>query len=62
MPQIWASDNSDAISRLKIQYSTSMSYPLSTIGAHISPVPNHQVGRVTSLKTRADVACFGMFG
>lgn len=62
MPQIWASDNSDAISRLKIQYSTSMSYPLSTIGAHVSAVPNHQVGRVTSLKTRADVAYFGMFG
>ena len=62
MPQIWASDNSDAIARLKIQYSTSMCYPLSTIGAHVSPVPNHQVGRITSLKTRADVAFFGMFG
>lgn len=62
MPQIWASDNSDAIARLKIQYSTSMCYPLSTIGAHVSAVPNHQVGRVTSLKTRADVAFFGMFG
>lgn len=62
MPQIWTSDNSDAIARLKIQYSTSMCYPLSTMGAHVSPVPNHQVGRVTSLKTRADVAYFGMFG
>ena len=62
MPQIWTSDNSDAISRLKIQYSTSICYPLSTMGAHVSPVPNHQVGRVTSLKTRADVAYFGMFG
>ncbi|MBR2310815.1 MAG: alpha-galactosidase, partial [Oscillospiraceae bacterium] len=62
MPQIWASDNSDAIARLKIQYSTSMCYPLSAIGAHVSAVPNHQVGRVTSLKTRADVAYFGMFG
>ena len=62
MPQIWTSDNSDAISRLKIQYSTSMCYPLSTMGAHVSPVPNHQIGRVTSLKTRADVAFFGMFG
>ena len=62
MPQIWASDDSDAIARLKIQYSTSMCYPLSTIGAHVSPVPNHQVGRITSLKTRADVAYFGMFG
>lgn len=62
MPQIWASDDSDAIARLKIQYSTSMCYPLSTIGAHVSPSPNHQVGRKTSLKTRADVAYFGMFG
>ena len=62
MPQIWTSDDSDAIARLKIQYSTSMCYPLSTMGAHVSPVPNHQVGRVTSLKTRGDVAFFGMFG
>lgn len=62
MPQIWTSDNSDAICRLKIQYSTSMCYPLSTMGAHVSAVPNHQVGRVTSLKTRADVACSGVFG
>ena len=62
MPQIWTSDDSDAIARLKIQYATSMCYPLSTMGAHVSPVPNHQVGRITSLKTRADVAYFGMFG
>ena len=62
MPQIWTSDDSDAIARLKIQHGTSLCYPLSTMGAHVSPVPNHQVGRITSLKTRADVACFGMFG
>ena len=62
MPQIWTSDNTDAISRLKIQYSTSMSYPLSAISNHVSAVPNHQVGRVTSLKTRADVAYGGVFG
>ncbi len=62
MPQIWASDNSDAISRLKIQYSTSMSYPISSIGAHVTAVPNHQTGRITSLKTRADVAYCGVFG
>ncbi len=62
MPQIWTSDDSDAIARLKIQHGTSMCYPLSTMGAHVSPVPNHQVGRVTSLKTRGDVAYFGMFG
>ncbi len=62
MPQIWTSDNSDAICRLKIQYSTSMCYPLSAMGAHVTAVPNHQVGRLTSLKTRADVAYCGVFG
>lgn len=61
-PQIWTSDNSDAISRLKIQYSTSMCYPLSTISAHVTASPNHQVGRITSLKTRAAVAYAGIFG
>ena len=62
MPQIWTSDNSDAISRLKIQYGTSMCYPVSTMGAHVTAIPNHQTGRVTSLKTRADVAYAGVFG
>jgi len=62
MPQIWTSDNTDAISRLKIQYSTSMCYPLSAISNHVSAVPNHQVGRITNLKTRADVAYAGVFG
>lgn len=61
-PQIWASDNTDAIDRLKIQYGLSLVYPLSTIGSHISEVPNHQVGRMTSLKIRNDVALFGTFG
>ena len=62
MPQIWTSDNSDAVARLKIQYSTSMGYPASSISAHVSAVPNHQVGRITPLKTRADVAYMGAFG
>ncbi|WP_199621209.1 alpha-galactosidase [Paenibacillus alkalitolerans] len=62
MPQTWASDNTDAISRLKIQYGTSIVYPVSTIGAHVSDVPNHMVGRVTSLETRGNVAFFGAFG
>lgn len=62
MPQTWTSDNSDAISRLKIQYGTSIVYPISSIGAHVSAVPNHQVGRVTSLETRANVAFSGVFG
>lgn len=62
MPQIWTSDNSDAIARLKIQYSTSMCYPVSAISTHVTASPNHQCGRVTSLKTRADVAYAGTFG
>lgn len=61
-PQAWASDNSDAISRLKIQYGTSMAYPLQSIGAHVSAVPNHQTGRMTSLALRTAVASFGTFG
>jgi len=61
-PQGWASDDSDAVERLKIQYGTTFCYPVSAIGAHVSAVPNHQVNRVTPLSTRADVACFGTFG
>ncbi|MBM7663167.1 alpha-galactosidase [Bacillus mesophilus] len=61
-PQAWTSDDSDAIERLKIQYGTSMVYPLSTMGAHVSAVPNHQVGRKTDLDIRANVAYFGMLG
>ena len=61
-PQTWTSDDTDAVERLKIQYGTSFVYPLSTMGAHISAVPNHQVGRNTSLKTRGNVAYFGVFG
>lgn len=62
MPQIWTSDNSDAVARLKIQYSTSMGYPVSAMSAHVTAVPNHQNGRVTSLKTRAETAYAGVFG
>lgn len=62
MPQIWTSDNSDAVSRLKMQYSTSMSYPVYSISTHVTASPNHQVGRKTSLKTRGDVAYAGTFG
>lgn len=61
-PQTWCSDNSDAIDRLKIQYGTSLVYPLSSIGAHVSAVPNHQVYRVTPLETRGNAAIFGAFG
>jgi alpha-galactosidase len=61
-PQAWTSDDTDAMERLQIQYGTSLVYPLSSIGAHVSDVPNHQVGRMTSLDTRANVAYFGIFG
>jgi alpha-galactosidase len=61
-PQGWASDDTDAIERLKIQWGTSLAYPLSSISAHVSAVPNHQVGRITPLATRAAVAFFGVFG
>ncbi|MFL6560982.1 MAG: alpha-galactosidase, partial [Bacillus sp. (in: firmicutes)] len=61
-PQAWTSDDTDAMERLKIQYGTSFVYPLSSMGAHVSAVPNHQVKRITSLETRANVAYFGMLG
>lgn len=62
MPQTWTSDDTDAVERLKIQYGTSLVYPVSTMGAHVSAVPNHQVERTTSLKFRGDVAMSGNFG
>lgn len=61
-PQIWCSDNTDAIDRIRIQYGTSFGYPVSTVGSHVSAVPNHQTGRSTSLKTRGVVAMAGTFG
>ena len=62
MPQFWASDNSDAGCRFKIQYTTSMCYPIYSIGSHVTAVPNHQCGRTTRLKTRGDTAYMGAFG
>ncbi len=61
-PQAWTSDDTDAVERIKIQYGTSYAYPISSMGSHVSAVPNHQVNRITPLKTRADVAYFGTFG
>jgi alpha-galactosidase len=61
-PQGWTSDDTDAIERLKIQWGTSMAYPLSSMGAHVAAVPNHQTGRITPIETRAAVAFFGVFG
>jgi alpha-galactosidase len=62
MPQIWTSDDSDAVERLKIQYGTSIVYPFSTMGAHVSAVPNHQCGRITPLSFRGHAALTGAFG
>lgn len=61
-PQIWCSDNTDAIERLSIQYGTSFGYPVASMGAHVSACPNHQTGRVVPLGTRGVVAMSGTFG
>lgn len=61
-PQIWTSDNTDAIERLDIQYGASFGYPVSVVGSHISAAPNHQNGRITDLHTRCVVAMSGNFG
>ncbi|MDE7193638.1 MAG: alpha-galactosidase, partial [Oscillospiraceae bacterium] len=61
-PQIWCSDDTDAFERAKIQYGTSFIYPISTIGSHVSVVPNHQTGRITPIETRAVTAMSGSFG
>ncbi|MCJ1979938.1 alpha-galactosidase [Lactococcus carnosus] len=62
MPQSWTSDNTDAVERLDIQYGTSLLYPISSMGSHVSVVPNHQTHRVTGLDIRGDVAMSGVFG
>ena len=61
-PQIWCSDNTDPIDRLRIQYGTSFGYPACTMGAHVSVSPNEQDGRVTPLSTRGITAMSGTFG
>lgn len=62
MPQIWCSDDTDAIERIRIQYGTSFGYPISCVGAHVSVSPNQQTGRITPLQTRGTVAMAGTFG
>ena len=62
MPQTWTSDDTDAVERLKLQYGTSVVYPASAMGAHVSAVPNHQTGRSVSIQMRGDVALGGNFG
>lgn len=61
-PQIWCSDDTDAIERIRIQHGTSFGYPISAVGSHVSAVPNEQTGRVTDIHTRAVVAMAGSFG
>lgn len=61
-PQFWTSDDTDALERMYIQYGTSLLYPTSTMGAHVSAVPNHQVARTTSIETRGNLAMMGRFG
>lgn len=61
-PQIWCSDDTDAVERLAIQEGTALIYPLSAMGAHVSDCPNHAVGRVTPFETRGHVALAGTFG
>jgi alpha-galactosidase len=61
-PQAWTSDDTDAVERLRIQWGTSLAYPVSSMAAHVSAVPNHQTGRITPLAMRAAVAMFGVFG
>ena len=62
MPQTWTSDNTDAVCRLSIQYGTSLVYPTSAMGSHVSAVPNHQVHRSTPLRMRGHVAMSGNLG
>lgn len=61
-PQIWCSDNTDAVSRIQIQYGTSFIYPTSAMASHVSVCPNHQTGRTVPMETRFNVAMTGAFG
>lgn len=62
VPQYWCSDNTDALCRCEIQYGTTLAFPPSTMGSHVSAVPNHQTGRITPLDARYAVALGGQFG
>lgn len=61
-PQIWTSDDTDPLERLKTQFGTSILYPLASMVNHVSSVQNHQTGRITDLDFKAAVAYFGNFG
>lgn len=62
MPQVWLSDNTDALCRCRIQWGASFGYPQAVMGAHVSGSPNHQTLRATSLDSRFHVAAFGLLG
>lgn len=61
-PQVWASDNTDAVDRLSIQYGNSFGFAMKTMGSHVSVCPNHQTGRTVPLETRAMIAMSGSYG
>ena len=61
-PQIWTSDDTDGLERTKIQWGTSMCYPVSSMSCHVSACPNHQTGRITPFETRGAIATLGAFG
>ena len=60
--EVWTSDNTEALSRTRIQYGTSLFYPATVMGSHVSATPNHQTGNITPIKFRFDIACAGRFG
>ena len=62
MPQTWTSDDTEAVERLYIQEGTGLVYPISTMGSHVSAVPNHQTGRTSTAEFRSNVAMMGRFG
>ena len=60
--EVWTSDNTEALSRTRIQYGTSLFYPATVMGSHVSATPNHQTGNITPIKFRFDIACAGRLG
>ena len=60
--EVWTSDNTEALSRARIQYGTSLFYPATVMGSHVSATPNHQTSNITPIKFRFDMACAGRLG
>lgn len=61
-PQIWASDDTDAYERAKIQWGTATCYPVSSMSCHVAACPNHQTQRITPFSTRGAIASLGATG